>query len=455
MGRASRRKRDRAQAAAAAELKAPGNGPNRRRALAIAAVVASVLLLSFSSWLRYSGSVPHPNPGAELPGRDSSGAKRPAAVLPDPDTSAMTAPVVRAIFQARKAALARPGSATAVGAFCQVLHAHWLYDEASACYGIARELDPKDFRWVYLLAGVEDIRGADSERIDQLFIDAIRLAPLFPPVYVRHADALLRLGRWPEARNAYTKAIELDPGLVLAHRGLGQAAILMGDGPTAVEHLQYAASLSPDDRIVHVALARAYTLTNRPDQAADAARKAQTLKSEASLPDSIFFAVESLAVNPVSLQGRLARGLREGDYNMAAEAAILLEESGEPTARQQLASASKQRARQLAMDGDYDDALAEFERAARLAPGDPEIEHNWGTVLLRRGDLKEAGRHFEKAIEINPDSADSLYNLGVVLEGLGRTDEAIVRFTAATAINPQHVAATRLAELGVTSDRQK
>lgn len=434
MGRASRRKRDRAQAAAVAKAQAPGGGPNRRRVLVIVAVAAGLLALGIGIWLRDSSSVAPPLPGAELP---------------DPDTSAMTAPVVRAIFEARKAALASPGSAAAVAKFCQVLQAHWLYEEASACYGIARELDPKDFRWAYLLAGVEDIQGADGERIDQLFIDAIRLAPLFPPVYVRHADALMRLGRWPEARDAYTKAIELDSGLVLAHRGLGQAAILLGDGPMAVEHLQYAASLNPDDRVVHVALARAYTLTERPDLAAAAVRKAQTLESEASLPDPVFFAVENLAVDPVSLQRRLARGLRENDYDMAAGAATLLEESGEPAAMQQLASASKQRARQLAMDGDFDGALAEFERAARLAPSDPEIEHNWGTVLLRRGDLEEAARHFEKAIEINPGSADSFYNLGVVLEGLGRTDEAIERFSAAIAINPQHIAATRLAELGV------
>jgi len=92
---------------------------------------------------------------------------------------------------------------------------------------------------------------------------------------------------------------------------------------------------------------------------------------------------------------------------------------------------------------------APVERAARLAPADPEIEHNWGTVLLRRGDLKEAGRHFEKAIELNPKSADSLYNLGVVHEGLGHIDEAIARFIEAVAIDPQHAAAKRLAELGV------
>jgi tetratricopeptide (TPR) repeat protein len=264
---------------------------------------------------------------------------------------------------------------------------------------------------------------------------------------------LLRLGRWSEARDAYAAAVELDPKLVLAHRGLGQAATLLGDGPAAVEHLEQAASLSPEDRIVQVALARAYTLVGRDDLAAEASHKAQALNSEASLPDQIYFEVGSLAVDPESLRGRLTRSLREGDYDTAFKAATLLEESGAPAARQQLALATKQRANQLAFADDFDGALAEYERAARLAPTDPEIEHNWGTVLLRRGDLEAAGRHFEKAIELNPQSADSLYNLGVVLEGLGRTDEAIARFTAAVAINPRHMAAERLTELGVVSER--
>ncbi|MCZ6664375.1 MAG: tetratricopeptide repeat protein, partial [Gammaproteobacteria bacterium] len=346
----------------------------------------------------------------------------------------------------------QPDSADAVGRLGQVYHAHWLYDAAAACYEIARKRAPEDFRWVYLLAGVEELRGAEGERVDELFRAAIRLLPRYPPVYVRHGDALLRLGRWAEARDAYLAAIERDPELALAQRGLGQTALLMGDGPTAVEHLEQAARLEPEDRIVQIALARAYAVMDRSEQAAEAARKAETLRAEARLPDPIFFEVQTLAVDPETLRTRVARGLRNGDYDMAIEAVTLLEESGAPAARQQLALASKQRANQLGFSGDFDAALPEFERAARLAPTDPEIEHNWGTVLMRRGDLEEAGRHFEKAIELNPLSADSLYNLGVVLEGLGQIDEAIRRFTAAAAIDPQHVAARRLAELGVPSE---
>lgn len=452
MGRASRGKRKRLRARTSATAPTPGLSElkgvqPRRRLTAVAGVVAGVLVLGLGLWL--------PRRGGRIPSEASREGTtvRPSAVLPNPDTSAMTPPVARAIGEARAAALARPDSAAVVGRLGEVLHAHWLHDEAAACYEIARELAPGEFRWVYLLAGVEEIRGADGERTDRLFSEAIRLAPSFPPAYIRRADALMRIGRWSEASEAYRAAIERDPELVLAHRGLGQAAILLGEGPAAVEYLERAAVLAPEDRIVHTALARAYSLVRRDGEATEAAGRARNLTSQASLPDPIFFEVENLAVDPETLRGRATRGLRQGDYEVAIGALTLLEESEGDGARRQLAAASKQRANELGFGGDFDGALPEFARAARLDPTDPEVEHNWGTVLLRRGDLEEARSHFERAIELNPRSADSLYNLGVVLEELGRAGEAIERFTAAAAIDPRHLAAERLAELGVPLDR--
>jgi tetratricopeptide (TPR) repeat protein len=162
--------------------------------------------------------------------------------------------------------------------------------------------------------------------------------------------------------------------------------------------------------------------------------------------------VENLAVDPESLRSRYAQALRQGDIDGAGAAAALLEESGDPAASRQLPLAVKQRANELAFAGDFDGALSTYEQAARLAPTDPEIEHNWGTVLLRRGDLDASAEHFERAIAIQPRSADSLYNLGVVLEQLGRKEEAIARFTAAAEIEPQHAAAQRLGELSLESD---
>jgi tetratricopeptide (TPR) repeat protein len=440
VGKASRRKKERAEAGtdAAATDRSGTAGRDQRapRNWAALAMLAIVLLaLGFGAW-RLLGT------GDEE--------REPALVLPAPDTSGMTKPVADAIESARRAALANPG---AVGHFGQVLHAHWLLEAAEQCYGIAHEVAPQDFRWAYLLAGVAEILGADAEKTGLLFQEALRRAPPgFAPVFVRYADALMRLGRWTDARDNYAQAAALDPELVLAHRGLGQALIQLGDGVAAVEHLERAAALSPNDRISRVALARAYALAGDDQRAAEISKEAEQARGSAPLPDPIFFEVERLAVDPESLRSRYARNLRRGDVQAAAEAARLLEESGDPAPSRQLPLAVKQHANQLAFAGDFDKALAAYEEAARLAPNDPEIEHNWGTVLLRRGELEAAAEHFERAVALNPDSADSLYNLGVALEGLGRDDQAIAHFRAAAAIEPQHPAAQRLAELGLTPE---
>ena len=174
MGKASRRKRERALvssdlAEATVERSATRRARPLRRLLTIAAVVVGVLALSLGTWLHYRGAE---NGGAEYEPGPSA-----VAALPNPDTSDMTAPVSRAIRSARQAALTQPESAAAAGQFGQVLHAHWLYDAAAASYQVAHHLAPQDFRWVYLLAGVEENRGADGERMVKLFREAISLAP--------------------------------------------------------------------------------------------------------------------------------------------------------------------------------------------------------------------------------------------------------------------------------------
>lgn len=441
MGKASRRKRERTETVpngvTDSRVTAPGA---MRRLRLILAIVAGTLVLAVAIWALMTADEPRP---AAVPA---------SSWLPDPDTSGMTTPVKRAIRDARRAALDRPRSARDIGRFGQVLHAHWLYDDAAACYERARDLNPEDVRWVYLLAGVEELRGAGGDRLDPLFAEVLSRLPDFAPAHVRYADALMRLGRWGEAREHYAAAVALDPDLVLAQRGLGQAAIQLGDPKEAVEHLNSAAERAPEDRITQVALARAYALAGDPERSAEASEMAQELRGEASLPDPIYYEMERLAVDPASLRSRFNRSFRTGDFDVAREAALLLEQSGSPEARQRLARAIKQQANQDAYAENFDTALAAFERAAELMPEDPEIQHNWGTVLLRQGDLEPAADHFRAAIELNPESADSLYNLGVTLEGLGRGEEAFALYERAAAIDPNHAAVGKLKGMSVAPD---
>ena len=131
MGRASRNKRNRP----ALGQPRTQSAPLRRHGLAIAGMVVALLMVGLAVWIHYRAGEAPPRAGVSLP---------------DPDTSSMTVPVARAIGKAWEVALAQPDSAEAVGRLGQVCHAHWLHDAAAACYEIARELAPEDFRWIYL-----------------------------------------------------------------------------------------------------------------------------------------------------------------------------------------------------------------------------------------------------------------------------------------------------------------
>lgn len=59
-----------------------------------------------------------------------------------------------------------------------------------------------------------------------------------------------------------------------------------------------------------------------------------------------------------------------------------------------------------------------------------------GNIAYARGDYQAALAEYQKAVEANPDDAESLSNLGQVLVRLGRVQQAVPLFERAVAIQP-------------------
>lgn len=81
-------------------------------------------------------------------------------------------------------------------------------------------------------------------------------------------------------------------------------------------------------------------------------------------------------------------------------------------------------------------ALADFRRAARGEPGDPDYAYILGSALAHRGNHAEAVNAFREAIAL--DRGQPLYNasLGVALWRLDRCDEAVAAFEDALKLAP-------------------
>jgi tetratricopeptide (TPR) repeat protein len=78
-----------------------------------------------------------------------------------------------------------------------------------------------------------------------------------------------------------------------------------------------------------------------------------------------------------------------------------------------------------AIDGDFDKALVEFERAIEL---DPELAAAYdarGTIWLEREELDGAMQDYNRAIELDPEMGLYYADRGLVYTRMGETDKAI------------------------------
>lgn len=75
--------------------------------------------------------------------------------------------------------------------------------------------------------------------------------------------------------------------------------------------------------------------------------------------------------------------------------------------------------------GNLEAARRTLERAAAMAPRDPQLANNLANLLSDMGRESEALQHYEAAIVSAPDFKDARFNRALLLERLGRLDDAL------------------------------
>ena len=91
----------------------------------------------------------------------------------------------------------------------------------------------------------------------------------------------------------------------------------------------------------------------------------------------------------------------------------------------------------LAVQGRFEEAIDQFQRALRIDPNDPDATYNLGNALAQQGNFEVAGKQLQHALEINPGNAMAAYDLGNVRARQGRFEEAIDQFQRALKIDPR------------------
>lgn len=94
------------------------------------------------------------------------------------------------------------------------------------------------------------------------------------------------------------------------------------------------------------------------------------------------------------------------------------------------------RAAEAHQAGRLDEAQAGYEAALALAPADPNVLANFGTLCLQRGRLAEGLALIDRSLAERPHQPDAIANRAAALAMLGRLDEALEGLRSAGALGP-------------------
>lgn len=196
----------------------------------------------------------------------------------------------------------------------------------------------------------------------------------------------------------------LDPGLsvgLLLH--YGRQLIATGAAEKAVEPLQLARELAPDNESVLQSLGQALAVSGRREEAQEVLESFRAAAEKQSTKANLLSEIERDREDPTGRQ------LRE---------ALELLASGRGSEALELAQSERQ-----------------------MAPRDPRVPIVESKILRQLGRLEEALRVAQEAVELAPSQPDPYHQRGVVLLSMNRDAEAEADFRRSLEIDPDHQAA--------------
>lgn len=239
--------------------------------------------------------------------------------------------------------------------------------------------------------------------MDQLTNDVFKL----PQEWYEEGAKNLEQGKFEEARNAFEKALELDPFYPQALCGLSKILWQQGNFKEAVETINKALEIDSNDPDVIKQCADIFIAVGQKNDAIDVLRSYLERNPWDVEIENLLKEWESTGLTSGSLPTTAEVGTPvEGKEDKSA--ADFLTEEGET----QLEKNKVDRARMC------------FEMALEHDPNHAKAHNNLGVILWNEGKLDEALEHFQKAFSVLPEDKDIVFNSFHALVQAGYVDIA-------------------------------
>jgi Flp pilus assembly protein TadD len=287
--------------------------------------------------------------------------------------------------------------------------------------------DPAAIELNRLLTAAQDaVSKNDYASAAQDYRDYLAKKPDDAVVHYNLGYAYTALQKPAEAKSEYQKAIALDPKMAAAYQNLG-VTLIPTDPAAAIEPLQHAAELMPEDARTKWLLAVALEATKKDTQAIEQYQAAAKLDAKnAEIRNSLGFA--------------LLRTGRAGEAEAVFREALLLLSSGLP-AGQRAGTASdeahKGLLQALLAQKKNDEAAAEMGVYLAGHPHDASMELEHASLLMEAGKDDDALAELDKAASAGPESLRALKLQALIYFHKKQYDNAVPVLTNAFALAPQ------------------
>jgi Flp pilus assembly protein TadD len=297
--------------------------------------------------------------------------------------------------------------------------------EAVAEYRKTLDIKPRLYE-AELNAGIVYMRQKNPSEALPLLEDAAAQKPAeFRPRYYL-AESQLQTGDYSQAETNYRRALELDPKSAGANLGLAQTLVQQGKLTDADAWFRAAARLDPSYRDYLLQLAGLYEKANQPAEAIAIYKEFPDNAAAQSRLGELLLASKEYADALPRLEEAYKKEATPAN-RMALAAAYVFTQHGEkalPLLEQAVAAAPADfdlrmmYARTLRDRRQFAPAAKQFYEAAKLKPAEAKPWTELGDMLYMTGDFPQALAAFEQAAKAGDTSAGNWFLRAIILDKL-------------------------------------
>jgi len=315
-------------------------------------------------------------------------------------------------------------------------------------------------------AGVAARESGNLEVARQKFAEVVQLQPQIAEGHEALGTVLAELGRPLDGAKEFETAAKIKPRDSGIESNLAMAYAQAGEAAKAIPHFRTADEISKQpqqaglDPPFYDAYGRALAKAGRPGEAEQVFLAEEKLTGpRADVSDAIgtLYAQQgkweearkrfenALELDPTYVQARVHLGVVQRTQKDLQGALNTLAPAMNETSPN--AEVLVEAGRTLAAAGRDEDALKQFDAAAKADPKTPGVQLEMAMALQRLGRQGEAVPWFQQAIEREPTNEMALTNLGLALTLTGKGKDALEYFKRALAVNSNDPVAYK--DLGV------